>query len=525
MKKLKTDTEGTLSYTHHGSIDEMYDALVEVTKKELEQERENAYHFFNIQADEATDSANLSVLVTYISFVNNKGDVVTRYLSTSELQGTTSDHVHEALEKVLIDNNLLKKNMVGLATDGASVMRGCKKGVATKFQNELPHLVTSHCMAHRLQLAAEKAANEVPYLIKYIGICNQLAKALKFSPKLCRMFEAAKEMNEEQARKIKQVFFTRWLSFQDTVQALCASLSSVLSCLYAAAAEKGLEGRAVMHGLCNQMATYKFAACTFFLADAIGLLGLLSTCLQKRNETYLTHKESIDATVTALLALETTPGPYYSQFLEEVKEACPSGNTPYKCHELKDGPKQREDFAKLRKEFLEALTSRLSGAFPDNEKMEAFRIFDPSSFHIVSDPKAVVHELYEQYSDYITCEEDLLTEMAFLKPLLVKHEKTMSHEDFFKRVIHPKQGVIPNVAALASIGLSIPTTSVECERGISVLNSIKSDSRSRMSVPAADKLSLLAIEGKALKDFDLDAAFEVWATMKNRWGLKKMPRE
>ena len=73
-----------------------------------------------------------------------------------------------------------------------------------------PFLITNHCLAHRLQLAAEKAANQVLAIMKYIGTLNTFAKALKFSPKLTRCVEASKDEYNEKAPKIKQAFFTRY---------------------------------------------------------------------------------------------------------------------------------------------------------------------------------------------------------------------------------------------------------------------------------------------------------------------------
>ncbi|CAM1299786.1 Uncharacterised protein at_DN1338 [Pycnogonum litorale] len=120
------------------------------------------------------------------------------------------------------DNDLVMEDMVGLSTDGASVMTGVRTGVAKRFKDEVPNLITSHCMAHRLQLVAEKAAN------CDIGILNQFAKSLKFSPKLQRILES-KQVQGEKANKIKQVFFTQWLSFAHSVQALASCLNLQVS--------------------------------------------------------------------------------------------------------------------------------------------------------------------------------------------------------------------------------------------------------------------------------------------------------
>ena len=78
-----------------------------------------------------------------------------------------------------------------------------------RFKVMNPFMITNHCLAHRLQLAEEKAANQVPAIMKYIGILDTFTKALKFSPKLTRV-EASKDEYNEKAPKIKQAFFTRY---------------------------------------------------------------------------------------------------------------------------------------------------------------------------------------------------------------------------------------------------------------------------------------------------------------------------
>ena len=70
-------------------------------------------------------------------------------------------------------------------------MIGVHNGVTTRFKKDVVHLITNHCMAQRLQRASEKAANTVPYIVKYISVLNQFANSLKFSPKLCRMLESS----------------------------------------------------------------------------------------------------------------------------------------------------------------------------------------------------------------------------------------------------------------------------------------------------------------------------------------------
>lgn len=389
-----------------------------------------------------------------------------------------------------------------------------------RFKNDVPHLVVNHCMAHRLQLVSEKAANNVPYLVKYISIINQFAKHLKYSPKMCRMLDACMKMQEEQAKKIKQVFFTRWLSFTDSVQALSGCLGSVISCLQAAAADRGVEGRAVLQGLCKQMASSKFVILTHFLADAVGLLGLLSKALQSEGTDYTSLKPQVEATIAAVHSLQHTPGPHMKKLQEELGEPCPSGYTPYKTHDIKDSPQERQKALKAMMGFIEEVTTRLEIAFPDGDAMEAFKIFSPKEE--CQDEKHL-ESLLTRFSSFISSPQAAREEYTLLNQIMqMAKYKDMDIQNFFSSYLHRQRSVYPNIASLVAIGLVIPATSVDCERGISRYNAIKTDGRSVLSVHNADTLTLLAVEAKPINSFNFDAAFMHWTTHKSRRGYMSM---
>ena len=51
---------------------------------------------------------------------------------------------------------------VFLCCDGAAVNLGKKNGVAAKLKDDVGHLVSVHCVAHRLELGVTKAIKEAP---------------------------------------------------------------------------------------------------------------------------------------------------------------------------------------------------------------------------------------------------------------------------------------------------------------------------------------------------------------------------
>ena len=125
---------------------------------------------FSLEMDESTDSANKSVVQFHVRFVDDQKNLRSEFLGVRELKQGNAESIFTAAEKILEEYDLDGKNMVGLATDGAAVMLGIHTGVATRFKKKYPWLIVVHCMAHRLQLAAEKAAATIRAIQKYIGM-------------------------------------------------------------------------------------------------------------------------------------------------------------------------------------------------------------------------------------------------------------------------------------------------------------------------------------------------------------------
>ena len=63
---------------------------------------------------------------------------------------------------------------------------------------------------------------------------------------------------------------------------------------------------------------------------------------------------------------------------------------------------------------------------------------------------------------------------------------------------------------------SKPMSTVDYERGYSVMNLTKTTLRSRMSIPHLSTLMMISINGEDWSSFDFDAAFDYWCQQKER---------
>ena len=68
-----------------------------------------------------------------------------------------AETVYNKVREVLGEEGIDARRVVGLGSDGASVMFGWYNGVGVRMAAESPHLVHVHCIAHRVALVASNA--------------------------------------------------------------------------------------------------------------------------------------------------------------------------------------------------------------------------------------------------------------------------------------------------------------------------------------------------------------------------------
>src|ERR1044072_5993761 len=94
-----------------------------------------------------------SNLVEFVfRFLNDKWEVVERFLALQDVKDTTSESLKDALHGIIDKYMLNISRMRGQGYDGASNMRGKFNGLQQKILDENPYAFYVHCYAHRLQL-------------------------------------------------------------------------------------------------------------------------------------------------------------------------------------------------------------------------------------------------------------------------------------------------------------------------------------------------------------------------------------
>ncbi len=93
---------------------------------------------------------------------------VNSYLGLVELLDADANGKVDAIIGFLHANMLDIANMVGIATDGASVMVGRQHSVYTLLKQKQPNLQLIRCVCHSLHIVAQKAMQQLPSNIEYM---------------------------------------------------------------------------------------------------------------------------------------------------------------------------------------------------------------------------------------------------------------------------------------------------------------------------------------------------------------------
>ena len=96
--------------------------------------------------------------------------------------------------------------------------------------------------------------------------------------------------------------------------------------------------------------------------------------------------------------------------------------------------------------------------------------------------------------------------------------KTMTTHQLMSHVLKTEElcRMFPNLAKLAAIGLLLPLSTVDCERGFSTLSRVKTDLRNKLINKTLNHLLVISIEGPNPADYPYEQACSLWASWRNR---------
>ncbi|CAI7863552.1 unnamed protein product [Closterium sp. NIES-54] len=234
----------------------------------------HASPWIDISCDERTDRARGKHLVVFATFLKGR-QVATEFLALLTVQKCDAASIFTVLLSHLETVGLDLQRIVAISTDGAGVMIGTERGLVVRLRQRIPHLVGTHCIAHREVLAVKESAVK----FKDLDIVDAAIRALRdIVTKSSVWHERFKELQQEMHKTSLEhqgLFDVRWLSRGDAVQRLCRVLGAAVVVF--------LE---YDHKMAAVVQSLKFHFCLYFLADLLAEINALNRFFQRRKVSY-----------------------------------------------------------------------------------------------------------------------------------------------------------------------------------------------------------------------------------------------
>ena len=354
---------------------------------------------YSIMIDESTDISILKQLVCYVRCVAIDGKLKTHFLMIADLPDGKADTITITLTQYLSKHDLSIDKMSSFGSDGAPVMTGCFNGVVAQLKQLNNHIISVHCVCHRLALACGQAGNSITYLKRVKESLLTLWKYFHYSPvKSANLRQIQEEMASPELKlTLVKACDTRWLSHK-------AAVTTLLRCLPAVLVTLRNEKNPTAVGLHKTCGQYMFVAALQLLSEALAAVNRLSLAFQRALVDLSVIRPLLISTNTTLQKLkDESPSAFEKKINslikkmnaeaselksqdedsnsvsvlseEESSDEEPSGDEEVHITCTSNAPQRFESH--VRQKFLSRVIENIQERFPQAELLEAFSILDP----------------------------------------------------------------------------------------------------------------------------------------------------
>ncbi|XP_065831995.1 zinc finger protein 862-like [Oscarella lobularis] len=543
--KEKIGTGRNALYTSEQSIHEMIVVLAEVIENDILSKVRKS-KFYSIMLDETTDCTVTEQLSVHARFIDEEGKLCSSFLKIIDLlqpeiesldsaeEDTRISAGAETVTKRVLDfldvHSLDGSKIVGIGTDGASVMIGCRNGVVKRMQNVCKAAVGIHCAAHRLNLASTQAANSVPYVKKFNSVLRQLFDYYDNSAVRSAGLEAIRKLLQEKG-KLVAPSQTRWLSVEK-----CASqIKSAFTSLAVSLQREGIErSDAKALGLNALITDIRFVKTLLLMCDALPIVSHLSKCFQSSSVDFSMIQPMISSSLEAITELKLQDGRNMQELPDFLLRVEGAGIDIKHAANFTDAQFKEQ----IKMPFLTNLIDNINRRFAESNILAAFSIFNASLLPYTQRPSPNEEErrlsmqygnnnvsvLAEQFlpsgaiEGVDECLQEWFTLKAYMRKNWVSSDSSMSQKEVIEKLCKDFTliQIFPNLSQLARICRTLPIHTADVERSFSQLKLVKTRIRNRLKEDTLDALLRIAVEGPDVDQYPFHSAVLLWAKKKKR---------
>lgn len=460
---------------------------------------------FSLIIDESTDLSTTKHLVLICRFYDvDIQRTQDKFLCLMEVEDCTARGIFTSLVNFFDKHGIPVRNLIGFASDNASVMMGGRSGVQALLKERVPALFVQGCVCHSMHLCASNACKELPHRIEELA--RNVYSYIMNSPKRLSEYAEFQIFTETQPHKILHPSCTRWLSLEEVVRRILEQWPALTLYFTTAALEDGMAvASSVLQELHNPVTKMFFA----FLAFILPAVNKVNVEFQATSFRVHKLRKSINSSAKAILSYFMKRESLKDKDLREINLNDPSNYL--KIEDIYRGAKvesialesssniskkELHDFQVKTLNFYVTLSKQMFQRFLSSgmfDKLQLLEALDPENVR-EGKPKSVIPLAVKfpniiEEQDYEELNSEWRELILFEIPSL--RESSMEPEQFWFTVSKEKcadELRFPKVSKLMMNLMSLPHSSAAAERIFSLVSNIKTKHRSRLKTSTLNSL-------------------------------------
>ncbi|CAN6678841.1 unnamed protein product [Malus baccata var. baccata] len=506
--------------------------------------------FFSIMVDESRDISTKEQMAVILRYVDNKGQVIERFVGVQHVTETTSSKLKESIDEFLKLHDLSYSNLRGQGYDGASNMRGEFNGLKKKILDEESCAFYVHCFAHQLQLALVAVAKKNSDVGAFFTLTNSLVNVVGCS---CKRRDALREKQQENLMKaiendclemrqglnqetsLKRVGDTRWNSYYGALISLITMFSSVVDVLDMIVEDCYNDSVGEAKRLLKDLQSFEFVFLLFLMKSILGVTNDLSQALQKKDQEIVNAMALVKTCKEQLRCMRNDEK--FDLLVDKVSSFCveheievPNMDDLYVIQgkSLRKAPRKtnRHHYkVELFFEVIDFQLTELDDRFTEGntELLICLACLSPNDSFVAFDKEKLVRLAQMYLKDFMDRDRLALQDQLDIYIHFVRSDNDFSQlrgiNKLAKKMVEKGlHRTFAYVYLLVQLALVLPVATASVERAFSAMNIIKGPLRNKIGDQWLSDSLVVYIEKDVFSCIGNEAIMEHFQTMKPRRG-------
>ncbi|XP_068316344.1 uncharacterized protein [Pyrus communis] len=472
--------------------------------------------FFSIMVDESRDISTKEQMAVILRYVDNKGQVIERFVGVQHVTETTSCKLKESIDEFLKLHDLSYSNLRGQGYDGASNMRAKKNSDVAAFftlTNSLVNVVG--CSCKRRDALREKQQ-------------ENLLKAIEND-----CLETGQGLNQETS--LKRAGDTRWNSHYGALISLITMFSSVVDVLDMIVEDCYNDSAGEAKRLLKDLQSFEFVFLLFLMKSILGVTNDLSQALQKKDQEIVNAMALVKTCKEQLRCMRNDEN--FDLLVDKVSSFCveheievPTMDDLYVIQgkSLRKAPRKTNHHHYKVELFFEVIDFQLTElddrfAEGNTELLICLACLSPNDSFVAFDKEKLVRLAHIYPKDFTDRDRSALQDQLDIYIHFVRSDDDFSQllgiNELAKKMVEKGlHRTFAYVYLLVQLALVLPVATASVERAFSAMNIIKGPLHNKMGDQWLSDSLVVCIEKDVFSCIGNEAIMEHFQTMKPRRG-------